>query len=125
IGIGHPEATRDYSRPLAAMRQFLDGLDTADHPVPRERRCLAALGPKMLDLCAERSLGSHSYFVPVAHTRAARERLGAGRLLAPELACVLGTDAEACRGTARGYAELYLRLGNYTRNLLNHGFSED
>src|SRR5437763_15667801 len=30
IGIGHPEATGDYSRPLSAMRSFLDGLDAAD-----------------------------------------------------------------------------------------------
>jgi probable F420-dependent oxidoreductase len=50
IGIGHPEATSRYSQPLAAMRAFLDGLDTAPAPVPQTRRCLAALGPKMLRL---------------------------------------------------------------------------
>ena len=65
------------------MRAFLDGLDGADPPLPRDGRCLAALGPKMLDLSAERSLGAHPYFVPVEHTRAARERLGTGALLAP------------------------------------------
>ena len=31
IGVGHPEATSDYARPLSAMRAFLDGLDAADH----------------------------------------------------------------------------------------------
>ena len=31
IGVGHPEATSDYSRPLSAMRAFLDGLDAAGH----------------------------------------------------------------------------------------------
>jgi hypothetical protein len=50
IGIGHPEATSDYTRPLSTMRKFLDGLDGADMPVAREERCMAALGPKMLDL---------------------------------------------------------------------------
>ncbi|MEA2675150.1 MAG: hypothetical protein QOI92_2342, partial [Chloroflexota bacterium] len=58
IGIGHPEATSDYSRPLSAMRAFLDGLDGADLPLPADRRCLAALAPKMLALSTERSLGA-------------------------------------------------------------------
>jgi probable F420-dependent oxidoreductase len=124
IGIGHPEATSHYNKPLAAMKEFLDGLDAAATPLPQTRRCLAALGPKMLDLCARRSLGTHSYFVPVGHTRAARERIGETALLAPELACVLDTDAESARAKAREYASLYLGLRNYTTNLVNHGFSE-
>src|SRR3954470_18509088 len=78
IGIGHPEATSDYRRPLHSMRAFLDGLDASPTPPPVDERCLAALGPKMLDLAGERSAGAHSYFVPVEHTRFARERLGPG-----------------------------------------------
>jgi probable F420-dependent oxidoreductase len=124
IGIGHPEATRHYRKPLAAMQAFLDGLDAATAPVPRTRRCLAALGPKMLTLSAKRSLGAHTYFVPVEHTRAARECLGATPILAPELGCVLDDDVESARGKARAYAALYLALRNYTNNLLNHGFDE-
>jgi probable F420-dependent oxidoreductase len=124
VGIGHPEATSDYARPLSAMRDFLDGLDGADAPVPRDERCLAALGPKMLDLAAERSLGAHTYFVPVEHTRVARERLGERALIATELACVLDPDTERARATARTYAKLYLGLRNYTSNLLRFGFSE-
>jgi probable F420-dependent oxidoreductase len=125
IGIGHPEATSDYRRPLHSMRAFLDGLDAAETPPPQDGRCLAALGPKMLELAAERTAGAHTYFVPVEHTRAARERLGPGRLLAPEVACVLDTDAASARATARKYATLYLGLRNYTRNLLDFGFTED
>ncbi len=124
IGIGHPEATSQYTRPLAAMQSFLDGIDAATAPVPRGRRCLAALGPKMLELSAERSLGAHTYFVPVEHTRAARETLGQAAILAPELACVLDADAQSARARARAYAAMYLGLRNYTNNLLNHGFSE-
>src|ERR1700733_8414395 len=122
IGIGHPEATSHYRSPLAAMQAFLDGLDTASVQVPRTRRCLAALGPKMLELSAERSLGTHTYFVGVEHTRAARELLGPSPVLAPELACVLDDDVESARAKARAYAALYLGLRNYTSNLLNHGF---
>src|SRR5215208_6343420 len=32
IGIGHPEATSEYRRPLTAMRAFLDGLDASSAP---------------------------------------------------------------------------------------------
>lgn len=124
IGIGHPEATSRYQKPLGAMRDFLDGLDTAAAPVPRARRCLAALGPKMLALSGERSLGAHTYFVPVEHTRTAREHLGETPIVAPELACVLDDDVESARAKARGYARMYLGLRNYTNNLLNHGFTE-
>ncbi len=124
IGIGHPEATSDYKRPLASTRAFLDGLDAATPPLPRDRRCLAALGPKMLDLCAERSRGTLTYFVPVEHTRSARARLGPDALIATELACVVETDTGTARTAARRYATLYLGLRNYTNNLREFGFSD-
>ncbi|MCL2419130.1 MAG: LLM class flavin-dependent oxidoreductase, partial [Conexibacteraceae bacterium] len=69
VGIGHPESTSQYRSPLAKTRDFLDGIAAAAHPVPRERMALAALGPKMLDLSSERTLGTHPYFTPAAHTR--------------------------------------------------------
>lgn len=124
IGVGHPEATSDYTRPRHATIAFLDALDGAVQPLPRERRALAALGPKMLDLAAERSLGSHPYFITVEHTRFARDRLGSGHLLAPEVACVLDTDVERARATARQYAASYLGLSNYTNNLRRFGFGD-
>lgn len=124
IGVGHPEATSGYRRPLATMRAFLDGLDAAPTPPPASERCLAALGPKMLDLAGERAAGTHSYFVPVDHTRSARERLGPGKLVAPELACVIERDPARAKAVARRYAQLYLGLRNYTDNLLRFGFTE-
>lgn len=120
IGAGHPEATSDYTRPLKAMREFFDGLDG----VPKEERVAAALGPKMLDLAKERSLGTHPYFTTIEHTFYARERLGEDALVAPEVAVVVDPDPESARRTAREYAELYLGLRNYTNNLLRFGFTE-
>ena len=125
IGVGHPESRSDYTRPLARMRAFFDGLDEAAQPVPRDKRLAAALGPKMLDLAAERSLGTHPYFTVPEHTRFARERVGPGVLVAPELAVVLEPDVETARGIARAYAESYLQLRNYTSNLLRFDFTED
>jgi probable F420-dependent oxidoreductase len=124
IGIGHPEATSDYTKPLAAMREFFDGLDAAEAPVPPDERIAAALGPKMLDLAAERSLGTHPYFTTPEHTRFARERIGPDKVVAPELAVVLETDVQTAREVARTYAAVYLGLSNYTNNLLRFGFDE-
>ena len=124
IGVGHPEATSDYTKPLSAMRAFFDGLDAAEQPVPRDERIAAALGPRMLDLAAERSLGTHPYFTTPEHTRFARERVGPGALVAPELAGVVERDAERAREDARAYASSYLQLSNYTSNLLRFGFTE-
>ena len=124
VGIGHPEATSDYRRPLTTMRTFLDGLDNAPHPVPSDRRCIAALRSKMLDLSAERSLGTHPYFTSVEHTRIARARVGRRALVAPELACVLDEHRDRGLAVARGYAARYLSLANYTNNLLESGFDE-
>jgi probable F420-dependent oxidoreductase len=124
IGIGHPEATSDYRRPLTAMRAFLDALDAAPEPPPAEERCLAALRAKMLDLAAQRTAGTHTYFVPVEHTRIARERVGPGKLVAPEVTCVVETDPVRAKAVARAFAARYLGLRNYTSNLLELGFTE-
>jgi probable F420-dependent oxidoreductase len=124
VGIGHPEATSDYTRPLKTMRAFCDGLASAPQPVPKDELVLAALGPKMLDLAKERALGTHPYFVPPAHTRFARGRIGPDALVAPEVAVVVEPDPEAARAIARSYAERYLGLSNYTKNLLELGFTE-
>ena len=121
VGIGHPEATSDYRRPLATMRGFLDGLDG----VPVGQRIVAALGPKMLDLAGERSLGAHTYFVPPEHTRSARKRLGPEAVIATEVAVVVEPDADAARAIAREYAAGYLARRNYTSNLERLGYDED
>jgi probable F420-dependent oxidoreductase len=123
VGVGHPEATRQYAKPLAAMRAFLGGLDSAPDPLPVDRRCMAALGPKMLKLSADRSLGAIPYFVPVEHTRIARAEMGANALLAPEVAVALDGDADRARDKARTYADRYLGLSNYANNLLRCGFT--
>lgn len=124
IGIGHPEATEVYEKPLTTMRNFLDGLDRAQPPVPRDERCLAALGAKMLDLSAQRTLGALSSFVSAGHTRFARRQMGEDALLATELACVLDSDLARARAAARSYAALYLGLRNYAGNLKRFGFTD-
>jgi len=123
IGAGHPEHDGDYSKPFSAVREYLDRLDEAGQP-PVERRLLAALAPRMIDLATSRAAGSIPYFVPVSHTRLSRQQLGEGPLVAPEMACVLDEDPERARAKARGFAELYLGLTNYRKAVLRGGFEE-
>jgi probable F420-dependent oxidoreductase len=93
--------------------------------VPTSRRVLAALGPKVLKLAAERSAGAHPYLTTPQHTAKARERIGPSVFLAPEHKVVLTTDADEARRIGRETVEHYLGLSNYVNNWLRLGFSED
>jgi probable F420-dependent oxidoreductase len=123
IGTGHPEADAAYVKPLDALNAYFDVLDEAG--VPKERRALAALGPRVLKLAAERSAGAHPYLVNAEHTRRAREVLGEGPLLATEQKVVLGTDRAAARATANSTLGRYLGLSNYVTNLRRLGFEDE
>ena len=124
VGIGHPEAVREYRRPYDKITEYLDQLDDAG--VPTDRRVLAALGPKVLRLAAERTAGAHPYLTTPRHTTLAREILGPGVLLAPEQKVVLDTDPERARSIARpAVKNPYLGLVNYRNNLLRTGWTED
>jgi probable F420-dependent oxidoreductase len=125
IGASHAVITPDYARPYSKVVAYLDALDALEAPVPPQRRMLAALGPRMLELAAARSAGAHPYFVPVEHTERARQRLGAGPILAPEVAVVLDTDPASARALARTYAAIYLPLPNYADNLRTLGYGDD
>jgi probable F420-dependent oxidoreductase len=131
LGLGSSHAQlvettgQTYRRPLSALRNYLSDLDAAATPVPDSRRILAALGPKMLELAAERSIGAHTYFVDPVHTQVARVAMGPSAVLAPELKVVFESDARQARAIARLHLESYLQLPNYTRNLLKTGYSEE
>ena len=92
--------------------------------VPKERRVLAALGPRVLRLAAERTAGAHPYLVTPAHTREARGIIGPQALLAPEQKAVLDTDPDRARAAGRSTLRMYLGLTNYVSNLRRLGFSE-
>jgi len=132
IGVSHaPSVARRggaYERPYAAMRAYLDAMDgaasSAPEPESPPRLVLAALGPKMLGLAADRALGAHPYFVPVEHTAFARQRLGPGPVLAVEQTAVLESDPAQARRIARRFATRYLQTENYARNLKRVGWTD-
>jgi probable F420-dependent oxidoreductase len=133
VGISHKSvvAHRGHTAggPLQITREYLDAMDAASYvgpqPTTKGQRVLAALGPKMLDLAAERTDGAHTYTVPVEHTAFARARLGAGPQLVVEQKVVLVEDAAEARRIARRNMKQPLRLPNYANNLRRFGFSDD
>lgn len=133
MGVSHqPSVARRggaYVRPYAHMRGYLDAMDRAASSAPEPegtpRRMLAALGPRMLELAAERSLGAHPYFVPVEHTAFARARLGPEPVLAVEQTAVLDTDPAGARRAARRFAVHYLQSTNYANNLRRMGWGDE
>ena len=122
IGVGHPEHTQEYRKPYEALVAYLDELDS--HRVPTSRRVIAALGPKVLTLSAERSAGAHPYLTTPEHTAKARDLVGGSVFLAPEHKVVLSTDAEAARALGRDSVGFYLDLSNYVNNWKRLGFTD-
>jgi probable F420-dependent oxidoreductase len=123
LGTGHREMWQQYAKPYETLSDFVETL--LDAGVPARRLVLAALGPKVLGLAAERTAGAHPYLVPVEHTRQARGEIGAGPVLAPEHKVVL--DPDPARGRERGRAKVadpYFKLVNYTNNLRRLGWTD-
>ena len=122
IGIGHPETNEDYRNPYDVLVEYLDALDAAK--VPTSRRVVAALGPKVLKLAAQRSAGAHPYLTTPEHTGSARELVGPTVFLAPEHKVVSTTDAAQAREIGRQTADFYLGLSNYVNNWKRLGFTD-
>lgn len=134
IGVSHAPMVQgvhkaNYDKPYSTMVEYLNAMDSgvyfSPQPTTTPHRVLAALGPKMLKLAAERAEGAHPYFTPVEHTAFARETMGAGPLLAPELAVVLNEEPSVAREIASKYMTTYTRLPNYANNLKRFGFTDD
>ena len=132
LGVSHQPIVdvrgHTYAKPLTAMRAYLDALDALDwagpppaEPVPL---VLAALRPRMLELARDRTSGAIPYFTPVEHTARARELLGPGPLLAPEVSVAVEPDPARARARASEFAAGYLRLPNYSNNLRDLGFGD-
>ncbi len=134
LGVSHAPLVEQlrghaYEKPIARMRAYLDAMDQAPFrsvaPAAKPSRVLAALREKMLQLAAQKADGAHPYNVNPDHTARARKILGSGKLLCPEQAVILETDPAKARKLGRAFLDLYLKLPNYTNNLLWLGFTED
>ncbi len=132
LGVSHAPMVEhvhkeSYAKPYSAMVEYLDGMDAAAYTAPQAetapRRVLAALGDRMLRLAATKAAGAHPYLVTPEHTAHAREVMGEGPLLIPEMRTYLGSRDDAFERARRDFA-LYMGLPNYTNNLKRLGFED-
>jgi probable F420-dependent oxidoreductase len=133
IGVSHAPIVdargHRYQRPLGRMRGYLDAMDAAPWqgpPMPEQPpRVLAALGPRMLELAAERSAGALLYNGTPEVTASARSVLGPEPLLAVEQAVLLEEDPAAARRIGREFIAFYLTLPNYAQAWERAGFGPE
>lgn len=116
----------DYGKPVATMRAYLDGMEAGkqkgegDWPV-----AIAALGPRMMELAAEKCDGSLPYNVTPEHTARSKQVMGAGKALVVEQKFCLESDPATARAIARAELKRYMALPNYCNNWLRLGFTQD
>ncbi|HIG43187.1 MAG: TIGR03620 family F420-dependent LLM class oxidoreductase [bacterium] len=134
MGVSHKplvEGVRglSYGPPVATMRSYLDKMASAPYtgfaPADEPPTLIAALGPKMLQLAAEKCQGAHPYFSSPDHTRMARETMGEDAWLCVEQKVILETDATKARELAKPVARIYQGLPNYRNNWLRMGLTEE
>jgi probable F420-dependent oxidoreductase len=113
-----------YEKPVPAMRRYLDGI-TKDQPGAETWPiAIAALGPLMLKLAAEKTRGALPYNVTPEHTRQAKAILGPSKWLAVEQKVCVEPDPARARALARKELVRYMLLANYRNNWLRIGFTE-
>jgi probable F420-dependent oxidoreductase len=122
IGVGHPEVQGQYRKPYEALVSYLDELD--EYGVPANQRVLAAQGPRVLRLSAERTAGAHPANATPEHTAQARDIVGPNALLAPVHNVVLSADVEEARAIARTGLDHYFSLTNYISSWKRLGFTD-
>ena len=131
LGVSHAPMVgargHQYARPVSAMREYLDRMEGApwrgpDAPLPPV--ILAALGPKMVGLAAERTAGAYPYFTTAEHIKQVRDQLGPEPFLAADLPVVLARDREEARVIGDQHTRLYLATENYRNNLLRLGWNQ-
>ena len=132
LGVSHPPMAQMHGLPWIApytkMRDYLDTMDatTVASPAPTSPApiWIAANGPKLLGLVAERLQGANTYLLPPAHTRMARDVIGPDKRLTVVLPCCLCEDPEIARGFARKALSIYMPLPAYQKEWRNWGFDE-
>ncbi len=133
LGISHAFLVENvrghsYGKPVTTMRKYLDAMDKAAEFAPSVAAppptVLAALGPNMTKLAAERTAGALPYNVTPEHTSWARGLMGPGSWLCVEQKILRVTDATKAREVARQAIAPYMGAPNYRKNWIRLGFSE-
>lgn len=132
IGVSHKPIVaargHSYDKPYSYMKQYLPRLKEGLKSSARTSQLpilIAALHPKMLDLAASETDGTHPYFVPPEHTARVRAQIGSRPWICVEQAVILEADAAKARTAARQHMSFYVtNLPNYRNNLKALGYRD-
>jgi probable F420-dependent oxidoreductase len=134
LGVSHAPIVsdlrgHDYTKPVATMRAYLDGMDQAWKALsgapPEKQVVLAALGPNMSKLAAERTLGSFPYNITPEQARISRSNMSRESAVICEQKVCLCSDPVTARAAARAALGIYMSLPNYFNNWFRLGFNKD
>lgn len=115
VGLGSSHRPRAFR----LLGQYVDALDA----VPKDRRLLAALGPRALTLARDRFAGAMPMLLTEQQTAEARRAIGDDRILSVGLYVVLDADPAPARTAARAPLKFLTTLPAYRKSLERQGFS--
>jgi probable F420-dependent oxidoreductase len=133
IGVSHKPVVGNrghtYAKPYSYMKEYLpplkDALKKSSQTQPQIPLLIAALHPKMLELAATQTDGTHPYFVPPEHTAKVRAQIGPAPWICVEQAVILEEDPATARAAARKHMSFYVtQLPNYRNNLKALGWQD-
>jgi probable F420-dependent oxidoreductase len=103
-----------WKKPVTFMRDYVAKMKATPYMAPGPKSeppvVLAGILPKMVELAATETKGTHTYFVSPEHTARVRSQIGPDKWICAEQAVMLESDASRAREAARKYMSFYLRL---------------
>jgi probable F420-dependent oxidoreductase len=131
LGVGYPEQAastgREFGRPLATMRGYLDRMDSPTSPPAPDvayPRIIGANGPKMLALAGEIADGALPAILPAEFTAQARKVLGPDKLLVIGLSVIADTDRDRAKAIARDSVSGRLGQPSFAARMAGLGYSD-
>ncbi len=117
-----------FGPPVASMREYLSAMQATQYASisPREAPpvVLAALGPKMMELAARETQGSHPCNVTPEYTARARAQLGPDAWLCVEQKVVLAETPGEAREIARAGLAICIDVPHQRQNWTRMGFED-
>ena len=114
--------------PTKKLTDFLDRYESTElmfeHGSDGVPIYLAAHGPRLMQLAADRLNGAYVYMMPPEYSKVSKARLGTGKLHLMQ-PTVFENDPEPARQHARRAVSIYMPLENYHRAWREAGFAEE
>ena len=128
LGVSHAPMVEarghGYAKPVPAMRDYPDRMQQDAQDSGEWQVMLAALGPVMMRLAFERSMGALPANSTPEHTRRAAAVMPPGKHLAVAEKFIFETDADRARTIGRGELAPYLAMPNYVSHWQRLGYTE-